>query len=169
MTRGLWPVALAAAMLAAPGMAQDDAHRHGGLIFHLRVSPDLNDYTLYRAYLADPDDPASLLVERGGGYLGNDGPVDLTPAQCPALGRAVAALGELALPAVHIGAPQRYAINAVRGTEYDFSGFIGFANGGEGELRILTYDVPDTPAEPQLEWARGFVQAFEACRAGPRP
>lgn len=169
MRRGLRLAALAALALAVPAAAQDDAHRHSGFIFRLRVSPDLNEYTLYRAYLADPVDPASLLVDRGDGYLGDDGQVDLASAQCPALGRAIAALGELPLPAVHIGEAPRYQMNAPRGTEYDFSGFIGFANGAEGEVRILTYDVPGTPAEPQLAWAKRFVEAFEACRAGARP
>lgn len=158
---------LAAAMLipAVPAAAQDDAHRHSNLVFRLRVRADLNNYMLYRAYRADRNDPESLLVERGDGYLGDDGQVDRTPAQCPALGQAVAALSELPLPAVHLGERVGSGAAVPRATEYDFSGFIGFANGGEGEVRVLSYAVPGATADPQVAWAQRFVEAFEACHA----
>lgn len=151
----------------APGTAAADereAHRHPGFLFQVRFEPDLNADLVYRAFLPDPDDPASLIVERGRGYLGDDGRVDLDPAACPALRRAVAALATLPLPAVHLGEGAPYDYRERRPAQYSFNGFVRFPNGGEGEISFMSYDAPDRPADPQLAWMRGLVRAFDACR-----
>ena len=164
MSRGLRLLALLAALLpAAPAAAQDDAHRHAGLVFRIRHAPELNRELVYRAFLTDPDNPASLIVERGHGWSGNSRQTDLRPAACPALRRAVTALADLPLPAVFLGAPGPYDIRAPRGEQYVFHGFARFPNGGEGEVSFMAYDVPGRPRDAHLEWMRSVVLAFEGC------
>lgn len=162
---------LAATMAAGPALAaapaaavdQREAHRHQGFLFRIRHEPELNRQFVYRAYLTDPADPASLIVERGLGFSGDSAQTDLTIAACPPLRRAVQALAALPLPAVRLE-EARYDINAPRGEEYRFDGFVAFPNGGEGEVSFMAYDVPGRPADAHLAWMRGLVRAFDACR-----
>jgi hypothetical protein len=168
VTRGFALALALLAGLAGPAAAdpssQRDAHRHAGYLFRIRVEPEMNTQFVYRAFLASPDDPASLLVERSDGYLGDEGQVDLTPAACPALRPAVMALAALPPPAAYLGPGPRYDINAPWGVHYYFAGFVRFANGGEGEISFMSYEVRGRPRDPQLEWMRGLVRAFDACR-----
>lgn len=168
-------VVLALALALAGGLAASsataapdrDAHRHPGSLFRIRVEPAMGSYFVYWAFLTNPDDPASLLVERSTSYLGDEGQTDLRPAACPALRPAVMALAALPPPAVTFGPGPRYDINAPWGVHYQFDGFVRFANGGEGEISFVSYDLPGRPRDAQLAWMRGVVLAFDACR--PRP
>lgn len=173
MSRRLCLAALLAALLpAAPAAAQDDAHRHPGFLFQIRFTPSDHrvDY-LYAVYQSDPADPASLMVHRGRGYTGQAPSVDQNATQCPALRGAVAALASVEAPAVFIGVPERYDINAPRGDQYTFQGFLHFPNGAEGQVSFMAHDVPGRRADAQLSWMRGLVRAFDACvpreRQGP--
>ncbi|HTU12873.1 MAG TPA: hypothetical protein VMG08_18425 [Allosphingosinicella sp.] len=159
---------LAGPIPASAAAEQGDAHRHAGFLFQIRFEPDLNADRVYRAFLPDPADPASLIVERGAGYLGDERRVDLDPAACPALRRAVAALADLPAPAVALGEAAPYDYRQRRPGHYYFNGFVRFPNGGEGELSFQSYDVPGRPADPQLAWMRGLVRAFDACRPPAR-
>jgi hypothetical protein len=149
---------------AAPALADSNGHAHPGLLFQIRAEPEPDTNFVYRAFLADPDDPTTLLVERSDTYLADHGQVDLGPAACPALGRAVAALATLPLPAVSIDGQRPYDTGGPHGTVYYFNGFLRFANGGEGEVSFTSLDLPRQPADPQLLWMRGLVQAFDTCR-----
>lgn len=161
-------LALAAAAVAAtPASAEPnrDAHRHAGSLFQLRFEPELNTAFVYRAFLAEPDHPASLIIERTSNWLGDQGHADFTPASCPAAARLVARLGSLTLPAVALENSRPYDMRAPRPAAYHFSGFVHFPNGGEGEVTFNAYDAPGQPADPLLEWARDLVRAVDACRS----
>ena len=151
-------------LAATPARAQPDAHRHSGGLFQFRFEPEMNRAFIYRAFLADPDDPASLIVERGGGSLGEAGLTDVTSATCPAAARAVRELARLPLPTLSLGEGRPYNIREPRGDTYYFSGFAHFPNGGEGEVDFYATDVPGRPADPLLVWMRGLMRAFDACR-----
>lgn len=158
--------ALAPLPAAADPHSVREAHRHPGYLFRIRFEPALNSHKVYRVFLVDPGNPAGLLVERSDGFLGDEGFVDLNPAGCPALGRQVAALASLPMPTVAIEPPRasRYdTATTPRGAHYYFDGFVRFANGAEGEFNFMSYDVPGRPTDPQLEWMRGLVRAFDAC------
>ena len=174
MTRALPALfaALAAAAALAPAPAAADphairqAHRHPGHLFRIRHQPELNRHYVYRVFNPRPGDPAGLLVERSEGWLGDEGFADLSPAACPPLGRQVAAVARLPMPAPAIAPPRsdRYASAATpRNEHYQFDGFVRFANGGEGEISFMSYDVEGRPTDPQLEWMRELVRAFDAC------
>jgi hypothetical protein len=172
--RALPGAALALALLVAAPAAADpntveDAHRHPGLLFRIRVEPELNTAWVYRAFLRDPADLSSLLVERSDNWLGDRGQTDLTPSTCPALRGAVAALADLSPPAVALDGERRYVPEAARAEQYRFDGFLHFANGGEGEISFTSYDLPGRPRDLQLEWMRGLVRAFDACRRREPP
>lgn len=165
MRRNLLLLALIALVAAPAAAAPDrDAHRHTGLLFQLRFEPELNDSWVYRAFLADPDHPSGLIVERTSNWLGDQGHVDLTPASCPAAAALVARLGSLQLPAVALERARPYDPMAGIPASYHFAGFVRFANGGEGEASFTAYDEPGQRADPLLEWARGLVRAVDACR-----
>jgi hypothetical protein len=152
------------ASAAAAAEPNPDAHRHPGLLFQLRFEPELNTAFVYRAFLSEPDHPATLIVERSDGWLGDEGQVDVTPASCPAAAAAVMRLASLRLPAV---APERirpYDGRAPTPASYHFSGFVRFPNGGEGEVTFYAYDQPGQRTDPLLAWARGLVRAVDACR-----
>jgi hypothetical protein len=153
---------LAALLPAVPAAAQGDAHRHEGFVFQIRYTPELNRDYLYKVYQPDPADPASLMVQRGAGYTGETRTVDLAAARCPALRRAVAALGALPVPAVQFE-QYAYDIRAPRGEEYVFQGFARFANGAEGEVSFWAYDVPGRTPDAHLTRMRALVRAFDAC------
>ena len=165
LPRGL---ALALALLAGPAAASPstlrDAHRHPGQLFEIRFEPVMGTYFIYRAFLADPDAPGSLMVERGNGYSGDEDQTDLIPATCPALRRQVAALAALPMPSVELGEGGPYEAGIPRGEGYEFSGFVRFANGGEGEISFTGTYLPGRPSDPRLDWLRGLVRAFDACR-----
>lgn len=164
--------ALAPAPASADPYSVREAHRHPGALFRIRFEPEMNTHYVYRVFRADPANPGGLLVERSDGYLGDEGFVDLNPAGCPALGRQVAALARLPMPAVAIEPPRasRYDTAATpRSEAYYFDGFVRFANGAEGEFSFMSYDVPGRPTDPQLEWMRGLVRAFDACAPRRRP
>ena len=163
---GLALAALAPAPAAADPYTVREAHRHAGALFRIRFEPEMNSHWVYSVYHADPANPAGLLVQRAEGYLGDAGFVDLNPAGCPALARQVAALASLPMPAVAIRPPpaSRYDSAATpRSEAYYFDGFVRFANGAEGEFSFMSYDVAGRPTDPQLEWMRGLVRAFDAC------
>jgi hypothetical protein len=70
------------------------------------------------------------------------------------------------MPAIAIERPRasRYDTAVTpRSEAYYFDGFVRFANGGEGEFSFMSYDVRGRPTDPQLEWMRGLVRAFDAC------
>ena len=155
------PGLLASAAAAEP---DPDAHRHPGLLFQLRFEPELNTDFVYRAFLADPDHPGTLIVERSNGWLGDAAQVDVTPASCPDAAAAVARLGSLRLPAAALETNRPYDPRARMPASYHFSGFVHFANGGEGEVSFYAYDAPGQRADPLLDWARELVRAVDACR-----
>ena len=155
---------------AASAAADGDAHRHSGYLFEIRMTRDWNTHLVYRAFLPDPADPSTLLVERGGDYMGRDGRIDLDDAACPGLRRAVEALAEMPLPAIDIGLGQDTAdepTDSVR-IMYTFNGFVRHANGGEGEVSFHAGDAPGGRGSPQLDWIKGLIGTFEACRPGER-
>ena len=154
---------LAGLLPAAPAAAQPDGHRHQSFLFQIRHSPELNRSFVYRAFRTEPGNPDGYLIERGNGWLGDARHADLRPTACPALGRALRALADLPPPAVFLGEQEAYDISAAHGEEYSFGGFVHFANGGEGEVSFMAYDVPDRRPDAQLEWMRTFVRAFDAC------
>lgn len=168
------PLALGLALAApAPALAATDAHtlreahRHPGFLFQIRFEPELNTEFVYRVFRAGPDTSAGLLVERSDGYLGDTGFVDLNPAACPGVARQAAALANMPMPAPAIAPARssRYDTAAdPRDERYTFNGFIGFPNGGEGEISFMSYDVPGHATDPQLQWMRELVRAFDACR-----
>ncbi|HYD13676.1 MAG TPA: hypothetical protein VEC11_12585 [Allosphingosinicella sp.] len=172
MRRLLLCLALASALpfaepaAAAPSTIRD-AHRHHGELFRIRFEPAMSIEFTYRVFHADPSDPASLLVERSNTWLGEESFVDLNLAGCPALREAVAALARMEMPAITLGDNRHYDYRAPRPQIYEFDGFVRFANGAEGEISFTSYDVRGRPADPQLEWMRRLVRAFDACR--PRP
>jgi hypothetical protein len=155
------PGLLASAASAAP--SDRDAHRHPGLLFQLRFEPQPNTAFVYRAFLAEPDHPATLVVERSNGWLGDEGQVDLTPARCPAAAAAVMRLASLNLPAAALERIRPYDGRDPEPASYHFSGFVHFPNGGEGEVSFTAYDAPGQRADPLLDWARGLVRAVDAC------
>ena len=159
---------LLASAAAAAAEPNPDAHRHPGLLFQLRFEPELNTAFVYRAFLADPDHPATLIVERSNGWLGDAAQVDVTPASCPAAAAAVMRLESLTLPAAALENSRPYDPRARMPASYQFSGFVHFANGGEGEVTFTAYDQPGLRADPLLDWARGLVRAVDACRPRER-
>ena len=166
MMRRFWSLLALPGLLASAAAAEPDpdAHRHPGLLFQLRFEPELNTDSVYRAFLADPDHPGTLIVERSNGWLGDAAQVDVTPATCPAAAAAVMRLGSLTLPAAALENNRPYDPRARMPASYHFSGFVHFANGGEGEVSFIAYDEPGQRADPLLEWARGLVRAVDACR-----
>lgn len=164
--RGLARLALLGLLAsAAAAEPNPDAHRHPGLLFQLRFEPEPNTAFVYRAFLAEPDHPGTLIVERSNGWLGDAAQVDVTPASCPAAAAAVMRLGSLTLPAAALENNRPYDPRARTPASYQFGGFVHFANGGEGEVTFTAYDQPGQRADPLLAWARGLVRAVDACRA----
>lgn len=165
--KGALPCLALLGLLATPGAAAPpdrDAHRHPGFLFQLRFEPEMNTAFVYRAFLADPERPASLIVERTSNWLGDEGYVDLTPASCPAAAAAVVRLASLPLPTVALENNRPYDMRAPSPASYHFGGFVRFPNGGEGQVSFYAYDAPGQRADPLLDWARGLVRAFDACR-----
>jgi hypothetical protein len=161
------PLALPAGQAAAAPSTIRDAHRHPGELFRIRFEPAMSIEFVYRVFHANPDDPASLLVERTNTWLGEESFADLNIAGCPALRQAVASLATMAMPEIALAESGRFDPAAPRAQGYTFEGFVRFANGAEGEISFTSADVPGRPVDPQLDWMRRLVRAFDACR--PRP
>lgn len=123
---------LAAAGATGAAAAPDpDAHRHPGSLFQLRFEPVMNTAFVYRAYLADPDPPAGLIIERADGWLGDAARRDVTPASCPAAAALVMRLASLPLPPAALENTRPYDMRAPTPAVYHFAGFASFPNGGE--------------------------------------
>lgn len=165
MRRLLSWLALAAALTGSgPAAARSEPHEHRGFLFELRFEPELNDTYIYRAFLADPEHPASLIIERGNGGLGDRARIDVTPASCPAAAAQVARLASLPIPAVALEDDRPVDLREREPASYHFGGFVHFPNGGEGEVTFYAYDRRGQRADPLLAWARGLVRAVDACR-----
>lgn len=158
-----WIALLAGVALAAPAAAESEPHDHAGALFHIRLAPHGAGEFVYRVFRPDPGTLAGLIVERGRGYSGDTERVDLTLADCPALGPAVAAIGVMPLPVVRLNAAPDYDYEQ-RGAVYYFAGFARFPNGAAGEVTFHSYDIPGRPTDPQLDAMRALVRAFDGCR-----
>jgi len=137
-------------------------------LFELRFEPELNTTFTYRAFLADPDNPRSLIVERTEGSLADRGQVDVTSSDCPAAAAQVARLASLGLPAAALEDPRPYDISRPYPATYHFAGFVHFPNGGEGEATFYAYDWPGLSTDPLLDWAKRLVGAVDSCRPRAR-
>ena len=156
-------ILMLAGLLLAEKAAAQAVNRVNASFFQIRVEPDLNDNTVYRAFYADPGDRSSLAVQRGRGYLGDQEMVDVRAANCPALAEQLAALDRLPMPALFLGERPGYLRGNERVVTYYFDGFVRFPNDGTGELSFIAYDTRTPPADPRAAWAKRLVAAFEAC------